>query len=286
MFFDDYPYFLKTSDVFADQARLNLRYEAIFRANRDILEGARVLDLASHDGRWSFAALQTGAAHVVGVEARSEAVDNARAAFAHYAVDPDSYEFVCGDIFDVLARKDLDVDVVLCLGYVYHTYRHTELFYRIRNVDPSYLIVDTTIVPRETEPVVKLLVDRTDKPGEAALDAFSQDDKTLVGRPSFAGLQAMLSAYTFGIERTYDWEALLAEHPDVKLGDYTNGSRVTVRCRTGAATLPPGKTPPAVVPPVGAATKAKEPEPSRRGWRGAINRGLAKATGYEVKRVR
>ena len=70
MFFDDYPLFYETSKTASSKARLNVRHQAIIEANRDILKDARVLDLASHDGRWSFAALKAGAAHVTGVEAR------------------------------------------------------------------------------------------------------------------------------------------------------------------------------------------------------------------------
>ena len=32
---------------------MNERYEALFASNRDVFDGARVLDLASHDGRYS-----------------------------------------------------------------------------------------------------------------------------------------------------------------------------------------------------------------------------------------
>ena len=39
---------------------MNERYEALIAINKDIFDGARVLDLASHDGRYSFAALKTG----------------------------------------------------------------------------------------------------------------------------------------------------------------------------------------------------------------------------------
>ena len=56
-FFDQYPRFYETSETFAYPSRLNLRHEAIFAENTDIFEGRRVLDIASHGGRWSFAAL-------------------------------------------------------------------------------------------------------------------------------------------------------------------------------------------------------------------------------------
>ena len=126
---------------------MNERYEALFASNRDIFDGARVLDLASHDGRYSFAALKTGAAHVTGVEVRQSLIDKAQETFAFYGQDPETYRFVCGDVFEVLAREKFDVDVVLCLGYLYHTYRHTELMYRLHNLAPKHLIVDTMVVP-------------------------------------------------------------------------------------------------------------------------------------------
>jgi predicted RNA methylase len=38
------------------------------------ISGARVLDLASHDGRWSYAFAGVGAASVVGIEGRQEMI--------------------------------------------------------------------------------------------------------------------------------------------------------------------------------------------------------------------
>ena len=284
MFFDDYPYFLETSQVFADLERLNLRYEAICNANRDVFQGAKVLDLASHDGRWSFAALKTGAAHVTGIEARSEAVDNAYAAFKHYDVDPDSYRFIHGDVFKVLREQTFDVDLVLCLGYLYHTYRHTELLHRIRQLEPTYLIVDTSIVPNRNDALVKLYVDRPDKPGEAALDEYAGDGVTLVGRPSLPALKAMLQAYSFGVEHEYDWDSLLAKS-GATLAGYSGGARVTLRCRAGTGSLPPRKVPQVTEADADQTDRPAAPASARR-WRSMINRGLGRLTGYELRRVR
>src|SRR5215213_7734177 len=138
---------MEVSELTPKPHRLNERYEALFAGNRDIFDGARVLDLASHDGRYSFAALKTGAAHVTGVEVRESLIDKAQETFAFYGQDPETYRFVCGDVFEVLAREKFDVDVVLCLGYLYHTYRHTELMYRLHDLAPKHLIVDTMVMP-------------------------------------------------------------------------------------------------------------------------------------------
>ena len=141
-FFENYPRFLETSGIASRPGRLNLRYEAMIEANRDILEGARVLDIASHDGRWTFAALKVGARHVTGIEPRQNLVDNAIATFAAYGTDPTSYRFLCGDAFEILPQRNLDVDVVLCLGFLYHTLRYPELVRRIRDLDPTHLVFD------------------------------------------------------------------------------------------------------------------------------------------------
>ncbi len=306
MFFDDYPRFFDTSSVIPKRGRLNLRYEAIFEANSDIFEGARVLDLASHDGRWSFAALRTGAVHVTGIEARQEAIYNANTNLSHYEASPETYRFIHGDIFDVLRRMHFEVDVVLCLGYLYHTYRHTELLYRIRQIDPKYLIMDSQVVPNRREPVVKLYVDRPQKPGEATLDAFAHGKSTLVGRPSIPALQMMLRAYDFEIEHTCDWHALMAKHPEAGIvHDYADGERVTLRCRSEAS-IPPtpsattgsgvsGSTSTTTAPPdapliptVAAPNGAEQPVArgtARKGWRDLVNRGLARTTGYELRRA-
>ncbi len=87
-FFERYPEFQKTSAVMPDFGRLNARYNALIKRHRDILAGTRVLDLGAHDGRWTFAALKGGAAHVVGVEGRAYLVHNAKRTFDRYGVDP------------------------------------------------------------------------------------------------------------------------------------------------------------------------------------------------------
>src|SRR5579863_7632854 len=77
-FFDSYPRFFSTSDTAAAPDRLNQRYRALIQSNAGIISGRRVLDIASHDGRWSLAAHKASAEHVLGIEARQHLVDAAR----------------------------------------------------------------------------------------------------------------------------------------------------------------------------------------------------------------
>lgn len=230
MFFDAFPRFYETTQTQAFKGRLNLRYEAIFAQNADLFPGARVLDIASHDGRWSLAALRNGAAEVIGIEARDDLVEDARENLDLYAPGR-RYEFRAGDVFEVLADERFDVDVVLCLGFLYHTLRYNELMRRIRDLEPRHLLVDTA-VERKKAVVVHLRTERAEVPRNAVADRFSHGDVTLVGRPSLRALELILESYGFEIERFSDWEALIeANQPLTKVvTDYANGGRVTARC--------------------------------------------------------
>jgi Methyltransferase domain len=307
VFADEYPRFIEVSELTPELSpedrrrrnrsageqrnRMNERYEALFASNRDIFDGARVLDLASHDGRFSMAALHAGAAHVTGVEVRQSLVDKAQETFAFYDQDPDTYRFVCGDVFEVLEQEKFDVDVVLCLGYLYHTYRHTELFYRLHHLDPRHLIVDTMVTP-DTEPTLKLVREpNAEDIRSAAQDAWSVD-RVLVLRPSVPALQMLVSGYGFEVESMYDWKSRLAGRPPIPgLDGYARGKRVTLRCRSRAAARAAGWGPvaPLPVPPPRARghkrTPTPAPAPSAGGWRARANKALAKATGYELRRA-
>src|ERR1035437_5491674 len=105
-FFDGYPAFYESSGIGSHPNRLNARYQALIESNRDIIEGGRILDIASHDGRWSFAALNAGAEHVVGIEARDGLVSRAREAMDTYGISPSRYDFIVGDVHEVIATLE------------------------------------------------------------------------------------------------------------------------------------------------------------------------------------
>ena len=183
------------------------------------------------------AALKTGAAHVTGVEVRQSLVDKAEETFAFYGQDPETYRFVCGDVFEVLEQEKFDVDVVLCLGYLYHTWRYTELMYRLHNLAPRHLIVDTMVTP-DTEPTLKVVREQNAEDiRSAAQDAWSVD-RVLVLRPSVPALQILVRNYGFEIESMYDWRSRLAGRlPMPGLDGYATGKRVTLRCRSREAAI-------------------------------------------------
>jgi hypothetical protein len=231
-FFEEFPRFYMTSSTAATTGRLNLRYEAIIGENRDIFDGASVLDLGSHDGRWSLAALKAGARSVVGIEARPELVQAATQTLAGYGYGPDRARFVAGDVHQALAAQDFEADVVLCLGFLYHTLRYNELLDGIRRTNARYLIIDT-FSPFMMGPVpnVNVITEDADDEGKAAADIYTHGTSVLVGRPNLEAIKTMLAAYGYRVERLSDWAGLLSDNPGAEnCGDYANNRRVTLRC--------------------------------------------------------
>jgi predicted nicotinamide N-methyase len=208
---------------------LNLRYDAIFAENRSIFEGARVLDIASHDGRWSLAALETGAKSVVGIEGKPELVEHANANLATYIDDASRYTFYAGDVLEVLAREKIEVDVVMCLGFLYHTLRYNELMSRIRELNPRKVIIDTQVHPRAKGPVVRLVLDTADSQANAVRDDYSYGNKVLVGWPSVQAVKLMARGYGYEVESFSDWGSLLRDNAGATdVNDYADARRVTM----------------------------------------------------------
>jgi 16S rRNA G966 N2-methylase RsmD len=231
-FFEQFPRFYMTSSTAATTGRLNLRYEAIIGENRDIFDGASVLDLGSHDGRWSFAALAAGARSVIGIEARPELVQTAMETLAGYGYGPDRVRFVARDVHQALATQEFEADVVLCLGFLYHTLRYNELLDGIRRTNARYLIIDTfSPFMKGPVPNVNVITEDADDEGKAAADIYTHEASVLVGRPNLEAIKTMLDAYGYRVERLSDWAGLLSDNPGAEnCGDYANGKRITVRC--------------------------------------------------------
>lgn len=232
MFFDEYERFLSTSETAVDPLRLELRHQAIVRDNAELFEGARVLDIASHDGRWSFAAQRAGAAYTTGIEARPELIASAVQNFDYYGVDRDKYRFVEGDVIDVLTAPDhgIEADVVMCLGFLYHTIRYPELFVGIRTLRPTHLLIDTAVM-RSKRQVVRISTEDITHESHATGGPLAVDGRMLVGRPSVPGLRFLLQSYGFDVVKMFDWAGLLADRPDAKsVSTYARGQRVTWLC--------------------------------------------------------
>lgn len=228
-FCDRYPRFLETTETVPSRSRLNARWRAVIDWNKAVLAGRRVLDLGCHDGRWSFAALEAGACHVTGIEARPHLIRKAEQNFGHYGVPAGSYRLVTGDAIEALrGLKAGSADIVLCLGFFYHTLEHMRLLLEARRLGAEYIIVDTSISP-VLEPIVALAFEAVDDPRHAVDYGGTGAGKALVGAPSKSGLLAMLDYAGYEAE-FFDWQSNRVDDWS-DLPDYAAGLRVTVRAK-------------------------------------------------------
>lgn len=232
MFFDEHPQFLETSGTAASRRRLNLRHLGIIRENEDVLRGSSVVDIASHDGRWAYAAYDAGATHVTGIEGRQELIDNAIENFVGLGVPRDAYRFIQGDVHEKLLDPEVRADVVMCLGFLYHTSRYAELFKGIKSTQAEHVIVDTRVLKDVDRPLVEFRAEGTGHQAKAVRDRYTMSRRVLSSVPSEQAVVLMLDVAGYEVEHRTDWKRLLAERPrSPRIAHYTNGTRVTFRCR-------------------------------------------------------
>jgi hypothetical protein len=174
---------------------------------------------------------------VVGIEARPELVKGACKNLSKYGYGADRVRFITGDVHEVLNTQKFEADVVLCLGFLYHTLRYNELLNGIGRTNARYMIIDT-FSPYMMGPVpnVNVITEYGDEEGAAAADTYTHGPLVLVGRPNLAAIRTMLGAYGYRVERLSDWAGLLRDNPGTEnCDDYANQKRITVRCISAKA---------------------------------------------------
>jgi precorrin-6B methylase 2 len=224
-FFDAYPNFFETSTS-GYRNRLNKRYRAIIESNLEIIKGKSVLDIASHDGRWSLAACKAGAKHVFGIEARDYLVEHARRNLRQYGVGDSQFEFMRGDVFEAI--KGLEpgrFDTVFCLGFFYHTMYHMELLNHIARLEPKHLVLDTC-VDVDPDPMVVVQFEEVAEETAGAVSDAGDRARLLVGSPTKKALEMMMRSAGFSC-RYVDWQNLRIRNWE-HLREYHEGQRVTV----------------------------------------------------------
>ena len=181
---------------FLEVVRLRRQYDAIVGLNRELFRGARVLDLMSGHGIWSLAALDAGAAHVVGVDVSTQPLDVAKKSFAECGIDPTRYHFITGEIFASLRTFDPGTfDLVLCHGF-FEQCDVREFFYLLARLQPKHSILDTGIV-RGEGPLIRFVVEMDN------VRAVNH----IVGLPNHPLIMFLCDAFGFRW-RLIEWRAL------------------------------------------------------------------------------
>lgn len=223
--------------------RLNRRYDAIVAPFKADIAGARVLDLASHDGRWPYALAHVGAREVVGIEARQDLIDR----FDAFPDDAAKAKVSLrnGDIFaemEAMVQAKESFDVVAIFGIFYHITEHYLLILLAQALRPRLIIIDSEFIVASDGPIVRFMREETDNPLNTVPRAEGRRVE-LVATPSMR-LVEVFGEVTGHTAEWVDW-SVLPEAERVGLGDYfregTQRRRGTVVLRPSPVIAPKEK---------------------------------------------
>jgi SAM-dependent methyltransferase len=123
---------------------LNARVDNLLVNNQDAIKGKRVLDMASHIGTFSYAALQLGADFIQGVDTEKRTVVKCGELFEAQMVDRQKYKFEVRDAFELLENSpENSWDTILCLGMLYYTTEPLRLLKLMQKAARDCILLDT-----------------------------------------------------------------------------------------------------------------------------------------------
>jgi hypothetical protein len=215
-FFDRYDCFGSAGE----SMRSRLRYDAIVGGNFELFQDARVLNLNSSDGRWCMAALDAGAAQVVGIDASRKAIDAAIATFRDYGVAAESFKFVNSEPLAALkTTRAGEFDLFLC-AQSFELSDPRVLFGYLYRLAPKHVILDTA-VSRGDGPIVRFDF----KLRDASAPKGTQRHGAIVATPNHELITFLSDYFRFGW-RLIDWQAMgITDWTGVH--DYERGRRCT-----------------------------------------------------------
>ena len=196
--------------------RLNLRHEFLITPYLKDIAGARVLDLASQDGRWAYALAEAGAREVVGIEARPELVRQ----YDEYPESPvkERTRLVVADIFEELPRMvsaGETFDVVAIYGLYYHIMDHYRLLQHVTRMKPSLVVIDSEFATAKRA-LIEVFVEPTTFPNSIAHVEGQQ--AAPIGVPSRAAVETMAGSLGYTVEWA-DW-TLVPQQDRKAVSDY------------------------------------------------------------------
>ena len=150
------PYFPEDSPFLKEDSRgkrwaipyhyecLNGRVDTLLDRNVDVIRDCRVLDLASHMGTLSHAALQLGARHVHGIDTEEAMISKGKDLFSRADISPDAYRFEVKDAFEFLEACEPDsYDTVFCFGLLYYVMEPFRLLKLMVRAARKCILLDT-----------------------------------------------------------------------------------------------------------------------------------------------
>lgn len=233
-FFDDYPRFYETGNT-GPGPRLNARHECLIGRHVEWIKDRSILDIGSHNGRWSFAALAAGATRVLGIEARASLVEASERTFRAYGVARERFAFHASDVLAFLRHERVKVDTVFLFGFLYHVPYHVELLQELWRTGALTIILDSAVSPEQGSGdrfanTLSLIAERVDDISNAAYEIFPGAGTAIVALPSRAAITFLLQAFQFEVSEI-SWAPYVEKWGHTGLEDYLAGQRATFLAR-------------------------------------------------------
>ena len=222
-FFEKYPEFINKGTTGVAGQRLEYRYKATIDNQRNSFKNSKVLDLASHDGRWSLASLKAGASKVVGIEGRENLVKKSNKILEKYGYG-DKFTCFKEDLNNkILKFEEGSFDIILCLGFFYHTMHHFKLLSEFKRFKPKLIILDGVFNPTNF-PGLVFGLEKVGRDG-SSLETNKKKEEAIVGYPTILGAKMMLNHLDFKF-KILNWMDF-AENSWTGIDDYKKNKRLT-----------------------------------------------------------
>jgi ubiquinone/menaquinone biosynthesis C-methylase UbiE len=123
---------------------LNSRVAVLLEQNQDCIRGKRILDIGSHIGTFSYAALKLGAKFIHGIDTEADTVKRCHDLFRQHDVAESDYRFEVADVTEFLNKlPDNFYDTIFCFGTLYYLEEPLTLLRQMNRVAGEAVLLDT-----------------------------------------------------------------------------------------------------------------------------------------------
>jgi ubiquinone/menaquinone biosynthesis C-methylase UbiE len=224
--FSDENIFITSSKVASNPRRLNYRCNLLLKSIN--LHGKNILDLGCHNGRWIYAALKLGSSHVTGIDNFSSYLKVAKNNLDKYPEYKNKFSLKEMDMLEYLKKTNEKYDIIFCFGVMYHTLNQYEILKECYRINPSMLIIDTTVFNYEINNNIINCNLKKNVENKEDFSLLYARKRNLDKKWELIPTEKMMEVWIK--ESGFSFKKMLNFNETIKEEDYISGSRITYHC--------------------------------------------------------
>jgi len=123
---------------------VNGRIEVLLDNNRQCIQNKSIIDIGSHTGIFSWAALQLGAKFIHGIDVEKRTVKRCMDLFLNEKISTSKYKFETNNIIDFLEKVERkSFNTVFCFGVLYYMTEPLRLIKLMARAAKETILIDT-----------------------------------------------------------------------------------------------------------------------------------------------